>query len=72
MSNNLVDSLKLDKTAFTIAALSDEADEKSYWLSKTAYERLAAIEIMRQIIYGYNPSTIRLQRVLAVAQFESN
>jgi hypothetical protein len=69
---DMVDSLKLDKTAFTIAALSDETDEKGYWLSKTAYERLAAIEIMRQIIYGYNPSSVRLQRVLAIAQLASS
>jgi hypothetical protein len=69
---DMVDSLKLDKTVFTIASLSDEADEKSYWLSKTAYERLAAIEIMRQILYGYDPSSIRLQRVLAIAQLASS
>ncbi len=59
---------KVQRTAFTLASLFDESDEKSYWLSKTPYERLQAVELMRQIIYGYNPSAMRLQRVLEVAQ----
>jgi hypothetical protein len=29
---------------------------------------LEAVELMRQIIYGYDPSTTRLQRVLEIAQ----
>ena len=65
------DSLKIDKTAFTVASLFDQSDDKAYWLAKTPYERLEAVEIMRQIIYGYSPSTARLQRVLAVAQRSS-
>jgi len=59
---------KVQRTAFTVASLFDQSDEKSYWLSKTPYERLQAVELMRQIIYGYNPSATRLQRVLEVAQ----
>ena len=59
---------KLDKTVFSLGSLTDPSDEKQYWLSKTPYERLEAIEIMRQIIYGYDPSTTRLQRFFEVAQ----
>jgi hypothetical protein len=59
---------KIDKTAFTVASLFDQSDEKSYWLSRTSSERLEAVELMRQIIYGYNPSATRLQRVLEVTQ----
>jgi hypothetical protein len=59
---------KLDKTVFSVGSLTDPSDEKQYWLSKTPYERLEAIEIMRQIIYGYDPSTTRLQRFFEVAQ----
>jgi hypothetical protein len=58
----------MDKGAFSVASLSDESDEKQYWLSKTPNDRLAAIETMRQIIYGYDPSTARLQRVFEIAQ----
>ena len=48
---------KLDKSAFSVASLTDEPDEKQYWLSKSPYERLRALELMRQIAYGYDPST---------------
>jgi len=61
-------SIRFDKTAFTVASLSDPPDEKQYWLSKTPAERLQTIELMRQIIYGYNPATTRLQRVFEVTQ----
>jgi hypothetical protein len=64
------DFLRVDRTAFTVSSLSDPSDEKEYWLSKTPEERLEAVELMRQIIYGYDPSTTRLQRVFEVAQRE--
>ena len=69
---DLIDSVRIDKIAFSVTSLSDELDEKDYWLSKTPCERLEAIELMRQIIYGYSPSTTRLQRVLTVAQLTSS
>jgi len=58
----------LDKTVFSLGLLTVPSDEKHYGLSKTLYERLEAIEIMRQIIYGYVPSTTRLQRFFVVTQ----
>gem|GEM_PF-416705 len=60
---------KLDRTAFSVVSLeqNDEA-EKIYWLSKTPYERLDALETMRQIVYGYDPTTTRLQRFFEVTQ----
>ena len=59
--------LKVDRTALTVTSLY-ESDEKEYWLSKTPEERLQALELMRQIVYGYDPDTARLQRVLEIAQ----
>jgi hypothetical protein len=56
-------SAKIDKTAFSVDSLRDPSDEKAYWLSKTPQERLEALELMRQIVYGYDPATTRLQRV---------
>jgi hypothetical protein len=58
----------VDRGAFAVGSVLEPSDEKSYWLSKTPSERLAAVELMRQIIYGYDPSTLRLQRVFEVAQ----
>jgi hypothetical protein len=63
-----VDSVKVDRKAFSVTSLLEPSDEKAYWLSRTPYERLAAAEMMRQIVYGYDPSTTRLQRVLEIAQ----
>ena len=59
---------KLDKTIFIVSSLFDESDDKQYWLSRTPYERLVAVELMRQVVYGYDPSTSRLERVLEITQ----
>jgi hypothetical protein len=59
---------RLDKTLLSVNSLNEPSDEKQFWLSKIPYERLEAIEIMRQIIYGYDPSTTRLQRLFEVTQ----
>lgn len=62
-------SLKMDRTTLSIGDLHDESDEKAFWLSKTPAERLAALELMRQIIYGYEHATAhRLQRVFTIAE----
>jgi hypothetical protein len=60
---------RLDRTAFSIISL-DEADhdEMEYWLSKTPHERLEALETLREIFYGYDPTTTRLQRVLEITE----
>jgi len=59
---------KVQRNALKVASLFDQSDDKSYWLSKTPYERLQAVELMRQIIYGYDPSATRLQRVLEITR----
>ena len=58
----------VQRTAFSVGSIFDKSDDKSYWLSKTPAERMQAVELMRQIIYGYDPSTTRLQRVLEITQ----
>lgn len=61
---------KIDKTAFSVVPLSKADDDKAYWLSKTPHERLRAVELIRQTIYGYTPASGRLQRVFEVAKRE--
>jgi hypothetical protein len=61
-------SVKIDRKALLVASLLEPSDEKAYWLSRTPHERLEAAELMRQIVYGYDPSTTRLQRVFEIAQ----
>ena len=67
-----IDTFKIDKSVLSIVSLAEESDGREYWHSKTPYERLEAVELMRQIHYGYDPTTIRLQRVLEVAQLTSS
>jgi hypothetical protein len=61
--------LHLDKTAFSVVSLEEQDElEKQFWRSKTPHERLEAVEMTRQLLYGYDPATTRLQRVLEIAQ----
>jgi len=67
---SLLQDMKMDKTRFSSAALSNESDEAAYWQARTPQARLEALELMRQVMYGYDPSTDRLQRLLTVTQRE--
>jgi hypothetical protein len=69
MKRDLVSKLKLDRSAFSVASLADESDEKAYWLGRTPHERLRQMEILRRINYGHR-ATARLQRVLEITERE--
>ena len=69
---NAIETFKMDKGVLSVRSLSEESDEKAYWHAKTPHERLEAIELMRQINYGYDPATTRIQRVLKVVQLKQN
>jgi hypothetical protein len=60
---------KLDKTALSVVSSFEEADrqDREYWLSRTPYERLAYMELLRRINYG-PAAAARLQRVLEVVE----
>lgn len=66
-----IDAFKMAKEKFSVLSSFEEAEaaDKAYWHSKTPQERLEALELMRQINYGYNPTTERLQRVLEIVEF---
>lgn len=61
----------LDKTAFSVASLEDADDELEYWLTRTPLERLEAVELIRQALYGYSHPAPRLQRVFAIGWLEA-
>jgi hypothetical protein len=63
-----IQSLKMDKNIFSVVTDFSEANDMEYWFSLSPLERLEAIELMRQIIYGYDPSSDRLQRVFTVVK----
>ncbi|MCX8011021.1 MAG: hypothetical protein N3A61_07710 [Ignavibacteria bacterium] len=59
---------KLDRKYFSVLDLSEKQNDKEYWLSKSPVERLEALEFLRQIMYGYDPTTERLQRFFEVVE----
>jgi len=59
----------LDKSVSVVDDL--ESPDKSgwqYWCTKSPNERLEALEFQRQQLFGYDPTTARLQRVLSVTK----
>jgi hypothetical protein len=56
------------KKTFSVATGFDQSDEKEFWLRKSPHERLEALELMRQILYDYDPTSERLQRILTIAE----
>ena len=66
------DSFQFDRSSFSVISLQENDNETDYWLSKTPEERILAIEFLRQLMYGYDPATERLQRVFETAEFKKN
>ena len=61
----------MDKKAFKITSMHD-SDARDYWKKKSPIERLEALEQLRQDIFGYDPSTERLQRILTITKLKKN
>ena len=64
--SRLIDSWRMDRTAWSVETLAQQGKDRAYWLTRDPAERLAAIELARQIHYRYDPSTTRLQRVYSI------
>ena len=55
------------KAVVSKTALHDEPDEIAYWLTRPVAERIAAVEVLRQRVYGYDDDTrAGIQRVCRV------
>jgi hypothetical protein len=64
------DDLRLDRTQFSVARLTDPDRAPEYWLSRSVEERLRALEFPRRTFFGYTSASEGLHRVLEVAQLE--
>ena len=64
----VIDEFRMDRTSISVAKVSTPSDAREYWKSRTMEERLAALELTRQIFYAYDPDTSRLQRILEVTR----
>jgi hypothetical protein len=65
-------SYKMDKTSFSVAPLGDESEQRAFWHAATPHDRLRALEFMRQTMYGYDPASARLQRILEIASLDKD
>ena len=63
-----IEHIKIDRAVMDSHKLTARVSDRQYWLAKSPTERFEALELLRQIAYGYDPSTTRLQRVLEVAK----
>jgi len=63
-----LDSVRMDKTAFSVVRLGDESSDREYWWAQSPQSRLEALEFTRQVAFGYGPFTARLQRVLEIVR----
>ncbi len=55
-----------------MVSLLENDNDLKYWLLKTPAERIHAVEFLRQMMFNYDPSTERLQRVFETAEFKTN
>lgn len=60
---------RVDRSIVLVGTDLNDSGDKEYWLRRTPLERLEAVELLRQIAYGYDPATTRLQRILEIAEF---
>lgn len=68
--NKNVNEFRLDKSAFSVVSLHEPSDDLAFWLTQTPEDRLRAGEFMRQMFYGYDPATTRLQRIFEVDELK--
>jgi len=71
MVRNLLNQYRLDRSAFSIGTFEDAArEERAMFQSMSPQQRLEVLEYLRQVNYGYDACSRRLQRVLEVLERE--
>ena len=59
------DSATIEASAVRLLSREEaEREDRLFWHSKTPAERLAAAEQLRQVAYGYDAATARIQAVV--------
>ena len=70
MPKQLLDEARVNRQAIEVASFAEaEEADREYWRSRTPDERFQALELSRQIAYGYDPTARGLSRVFEVAEF---
>ena len=67
MADTLLDTARLNRKAFSVMTFEEaERADLEYWRACTPDQRLEALELSRQIAYGYDPAARRLSRFLTL------
>lgn len=61
----------MNKNIFQVTSVRDGNDH-DYWKQKSYSERLNALEQLRRIVFGYDPATARLQRIITITQLKED
>ena len=61
----------LDKSALSVVTLRESGRDLEFWMDHSTADRLRAVELQRQVVYGRSRATARLQRVLEIAECAS-
>jgi hypothetical protein len=70
MSETLLSQGRVDRRALSVTTVAEAAQaDLQYWRSRSADDRLAALELSRQIAYGYDPTARGLSRFFEVVEF---
>jgi hypothetical protein len=64
----LIDEVRMDRSVISVVTTETPSDARAYWQTRTMEERLAALELTRQILNTYDPDATRFQRILEVAR----
>ncbi len=68
MPKSLLSSYRIDRNVMVVTSLHDEPKDRAYWMAQTPEARWRAIELMRQVNYGLDATSGRLQRVFEIAE----
>lgn len=70
MADQLLEQARVDRSVFAVTTVQEaEREDRAYWKSRTPDERLAALELCRQIAYGCDPTARRLSRFFEIVEF---
>jgi hypothetical protein len=58
----LIDEVRMDRSLISVVRTGTPSDSKEYWKTWTMEERLAALELTRQILNDYDPDTTRFSK----------
>ncbi len=51
---------------------STRKEDRDFWKKKTYLQKIQALEKLRRIIFGYDPSAARLQRTFRITQLKED